>query len=76
MSVEDISKKTVAVLLVLAIVLSITGTWLALNMEPIHIIKGPSQNDGSAQVSLTVGSGTNVPQQDAGAGQVSFTKLG
>lgn len=31
---DDISKKTVAVLLVISIVLSVTGTWLALNAEP------------------------------------------
>lgn len=53
MAEGDISKKTVAVLLLLAIALSITGTWVALTMEPaIRVIASDAE---SGKVSFVVG---------------------
>ena len=53
MAEEDISKKTVAVLLLLAIALSMTGTWIALTMEPT--IRLTASDADSGKVSLIVG---------------------
>ncbi len=51
---KDLSKQTVAVLLVIAIVLSIAGTWVALtNSAKITVMRGNPTSYG--EVSFTVG---------------------
>jgi len=51
---KDLSKKTVAVLLVIAIILSIAGTWVALtNSAKVTVVKGNPTSYG--EVSFTVG---------------------
>ena len=70
----DISKKTVAALLVIAIVLSIAGTWLALTVEPINIVRGPSEGEGSGQVSFRIGD-EEKSAPSVGGGEVALTKL-
>ncbi len=68
----DLSKKTVAALLVIAIVLSVTGTWLALTLEQPVIVLGPQSGEGGGKVSLNVGFESNEPLVSEGGGQVNF----
>lgn len=74
---EDISKKTVAVLLLLAIVLSITGTWLALSMEPVVIRHGAIEDHEAGRVSLKVGFDNIVEPTEPSVqeGKIIFEKL-
>ena len=75
---EDISNKTVAVLLLLAIVLSITGTWLALTMEPVVVKYGPTEDSETGRVGLQVGFDNTVVQPSEPSvktGEITFEKL-
>lgn len=66
---KDLSKQTVAVLLVVAIVLSIAGTWIALtNSAKITVVKGTPNSYG--EVSFTVGETEPVSE----TAQVGFEK--
>jgi hypothetical protein len=56
---EDISKKTLAVLLVVAIAISFLGTWVALSQSPDNI-------------NLGGGSGQNIVNHPVDSGRVSF----
>ena len=66
---KDISKKTVAVLLLLAIALSITGTWIALDSGRAN--QGTYLQSGTAKVSLELNGPPNPPasvEKSAGVG--------
>jgi len=63
----DISKKTVAVLLILAIVLSAIGTWQLLNR---NIEVRPANPSGTAEVRVEI-SGQTVLQTDTSQGKIS-----
>ncbi len=48
----DISKKTVAILLVVAVVLAVVGTWVILSSGPV-VVKAP-QKSTTGEVRLTI----------------------
>lgn len=59
--VNDISKKTVLVILLIAIVVSVVGTWTVLDAaSTVTITTGPQEDTASGQVRLTIGS-TEAP---------------
>ena len=70
MTEEDISKKTVAILLLVAIVLSTLGTFAVLNAEPTF--SSVDSASGTGQVKLIVGSLPEKIQSSSGKGQIKL----
>lgn len=66
---KDISKKTVAVLLLLAIALSITGTWIALDSGSDH---GTFLQSGTAKISLELNGPPKAPATAEGSAGVGL----
>jgi len=69
---EDISKKTVAVLLVVAIVISIVGTWVVLNAGPSLGIFGKEKSN-SGQIFVGI-SGKAAPSVQTGTVAIGIDK--
>ena len=65
----DVSKKTVVALLLVAIALSVAGTWIALTTEPVPTITGPGVNSESGKVQLEI---EPLPKMESGEGRVSL----
>ena len=72
---KDISKRTLVVLLIIVVLISITGTWTALNMEPTKVIQGPLKDTSTSEVKLRVGYEPPVPNVDSDGGEVRFIIL-
>ena len=68
---KDISKNTVAVLLAIAIVLSVAVTWVALTSEPTVSNDMSSSAQGEAKVSLVVGNAPTL-EPAIGSGKVTL----
>ena len=66
---DDISKKTVAILLVVAVILAVVGTWVILSSGPM-MVKIPQQRT-TGEVRLTI---MSPPVQDTD-GKVQITIL-
>lgn len=62
---KDISKKTVAVLLIIAIAFSITGTWIVMSKGSAIIDLRDLQEEGrnTARISLTIEDKNNAPPE-------------
>ncbi|MBW3003356.1 hypothetical protein KY328_04855 [Candidatus Woesearchaeota archaeon] len=73
-SSSDISKRTVAVLLVIAVLISVIGTWLVLTQQPEIRYQDISGSQGDAYVRFEI-QGEPVPSQPviAGGAVVGFT---
>jgi len=72
---KDISKKTVLVILLIAIVVSVVGTWTVLDAaSSVTIPKGPQTSHANGKIQLTVGTPTQELPQVTG-GMVALTKL-
>ena len=68
----DISKKTLAVLLLVAIVLSAVATWKILNNEPVVVKVSPEQKQGNSHVSFNVGGEQQPAEPVLETGRVSI----
>jgi hypothetical protein len=69
---KDVSKKTVALLLIIAIAVSAIGTWVMMSKAPEIIDLTPKSQGGStAQISLNI-EDTAIP---SGESQISLTIL-
>ena len=68
----DISKKTLAVLFIVAIVLSAVATWKILSTTTTVVVKEPATKEGKSQVSFGIGIEpiASVPVEKSG--QVKF----
>lgn len=62
---KDISKRTIAILLIVAIILSVTSTWIA--VRAAYKAKGEvvTEDSGSAQVSVNVVAPPESVQEEA-----------
>lgn len=68
----DISKKTLVVLFIVAIVLSAVATWKILSTPTTVVVKDKAAEQGKAQVSFGIG-GEPVPAEPVvKTGQVNF----
>ncbi len=66
----DISRKTIVVLLVLTIIISVIGTWTTLEaMNRVKVVKTPQQRVNSGRVSLTIAK----PIENYGQGKVTLS---
>ena len=70
MSKKDISKKTVAVLLIVAVAFSIICTW-AIMSKAQDIINIPQEKGSSAKISLTIEDNA-PPKIPSGEGKISL----
>ena len=68
----DVSKGTVAILLVIAIILSVLSTWLVLTKTSIVFKQEVKQPSSSATAQLTIGEG-NEPAATSEQGSASLT---
>ena len=67
----DISKKTLAILLLVAIVLSAVATWKILNNEPVVVKVGSERTQGGSHVSFNVGGEQQVAKPVTETGKVA-----
>ena len=73
MMAEDVSKKMLVLLVIVAMAVSIVGTWVVLSHSPIATGFGQKTlNVGSGQVQVEI-SGPAKEVQPIGLGQVSLT---
>jgi hypothetical protein len=69
----EISKATVAVLLVLTILISVIGTWTVLQSSAaIQNARSPTQVSGAGRISLTVAQ-TKEPVTASNSGRIGLT---
>jgi len=72
MSKQDIPKKTVAVLLIVAITFSIIGTWVIMSKGPA-IIDLAQRPGNTARISLKIeGEGTAATESQSSEGKISL----
>ncbi len=69
----DISKKTLAILLLIAIVLSAVATWKSLSSGDTVILTDDSTNEGKAHVSLGINVEDTPSEPVEKTGQVALT---
>ena len=67
---EDVSKKTIAVLLVVAILVSVVGTWVVMDEVEDSNRELASDNEESGKVSLSIGGPQLAKTSDDVGGQV------
>lgn len=71
--VEDLSKKTIMILVVLTLMISGLGTWAVISELNAANIPVQSGNQGSGRVNLEIVSPTdNAPVTNSATGQVTF----
>ena len=70
---SDISKKTLAILLLIAIVLSAVATWKSLSTGPAIVVTDDSTNEGRAHVSLGINVEDTPSEPVERTGQVALT---
>lgn len=68
----DISKKTLAILLLVAIVLSAVATWKILSSEQIIVGVAPEKTQGNSYVSFNIGEEQAPAEPVSKTGQVSI----
>ncbi len=68
----DISKKTLAVLFIVAIVLSAVATWKMLSAPSKIVVSNPENQKGTSQVSFGIGMEEVPAKPVQSAGQVIF----
>lgn len=51
---NDVSKKTIAVLLVIAVLISVVGTWLVLTQQPTVVYRDGTKEQGQAYLEFEV----------------------
>lgn len=68
----DISKKTLAILFIIAIVLSAVATWKMLSTPTEAIVTGEDNSEGASHISFGIGVEPEPPEKATKEGQVAF----
>lgn len=72
---DEVSNKTLAILIALVIVVSVVGTWLVLTQEPVDLSWMPTHDSARGLVRLGVGDMKLGQTEDKASGRVSLTVL-
>lgn len=72
---DEVSNKTLAILIALVIVVSVVGTWLVLTQEKTDLSWMPHGDSASGKVKLGVGNIQLGQKTDTGSGRVSLVVL-